>query len=535
MLMKQMNKSLIKALVSYLLPSLLFVLGIIHVFPFKIDDVYIIMRYASNLASGHGLVFNPTGQRVEGFTSLLFVLIEAILIKAGVQDVLYIVKYLCITAGLTTIIVLVQYGQVVLRMYSKLWYLPAFCALLLATSSPYIIWTTSGMETTLFSFLVFMAIIMYLLFLRNMYKDIYLPVIDFLFVLAVITRPEGLLFYLTTLLHNILIGYFRDIELIRRRVKGIVFGVTLTLIYISWKISYFGSIIPLTYLAKQKEIDLTTFAGGIQRFIEFSKINGNYIILSVIMIYLVISVMFKDWNPILYYLPLVFIGYVIYLFSLGFRTSMDDAYRFYVPVIPLMSLLLLEIICSICRMAYVQSVLPTIAFCLLLMIPLRFSDLNYAWSTDFNWGIFPYRISGRIVSEGLDRAHIALGIWLKDNAPQNSKIVLYDAGAIPFVSNLYTIDTWSLNDPTLVKLYRDLKVSKSDEERQAVYSKVNQYILSFEPDYIIQDSTGLLEDPMVRQRYTPLGIKFVYIDSYFCENNEKKICSYVIEPWVLHR
>lgn len=300
MLIKKTNAALVRNLVNYVLPLLLFVLGVIYVFPFKIDDAYITMRYASNLASGHGLVFNPTGPRVEGFTSLLLVLIEAILIKVGIQDVLYIIKYLGIIAGLMTIIALIRYGKAVLSsMYSKLWYLPAFCALLLATSSPYIIWTTSGMETTLFSLLVFLAIIMYLLFLRSLCKDIHLPIIDFLFVLAVITRPEGLLFYLTTLLHNILFGYFRDIELIRRRAKGIALGITLLLIYISWKISYFGSIIPLTYLAKQKEINLTTFAGGIQRFIEFSKINGNYLILLVFIICLIISIILKNWNPTL--------------------------------------------------------------------------------------------------------------------------------------------------------------------------------------------------------------------------------------------
>src|SRR5215207_3462307 len=38
------------------------------------DDAYISYRYAFNLIGGHGLVFNP-GERVEGYTNLLYVLL----------------------------------------------------------------------------------------------------------------------------------------------------------------------------------------------------------------------------------------------------------------------------------------------------------------------------------------------------------------------------------------------------------------------------------------------------------------------------
>ena len=33
------------------------------------DDAMIAMRYARNLADGYGLVWNPGGERVEGFTN----------------------------------------------------------------------------------------------------------------------------------------------------------------------------------------------------------------------------------------------------------------------------------------------------------------------------------------------------------------------------------------------------------------------------------------------------------------------------------
>ena len=42
-----------------------------------IDDANIFFIYASNLADGEGLVYNRGGERVEGFTSLLWMIICA--------------------------------------------------------------------------------------------------------------------------------------------------------------------------------------------------------------------------------------------------------------------------------------------------------------------------------------------------------------------------------------------------------------------------------------------------------------------------
>src|SRR5262245_29201172 len=52
-----------------------------------IDDAYISYRYARNLDLGQGLVFNP-GERVEGYSNLLYVLIIALgMPVVGVQHV----------------------------------------------------------------------------------------------------------------------------------------------------------------------------------------------------------------------------------------------------------------------------------------------------------------------------------------------------------------------------------------------------------------------------------------------------------------
>ena len=52
--------------------SLLLLLVHALFYKFLTDDAYISFRYAANLVDGHGLVFNPGFERVEGYTNFLW-------------------------------------------------------------------------------------------------------------------------------------------------------------------------------------------------------------------------------------------------------------------------------------------------------------------------------------------------------------------------------------------------------------------------------------------------------------------------------
>src|SRR5690348_12504444 len=49
------------------------------------DDAYITYRYAENLATGHGLVFNAATPPVEGYSNLLWILLLALLAQFGLS------------------------------------------------------------------------------------------------------------------------------------------------------------------------------------------------------------------------------------------------------------------------------------------------------------------------------------------------------------------------------------------------------------------------------------------------------------------
>jgi arabinofuranosyltransferase len=57
--------------------SLGFAVAYFRLWPFVIDDTFISLRYAKNLAAGHGLVYN-LGERVEGYTNFLWTVALAI-------------------------------------------------------------------------------------------------------------------------------------------------------------------------------------------------------------------------------------------------------------------------------------------------------------------------------------------------------------------------------------------------------------------------------------------------------------------------
>lgn len=68
-----------------------------------IDDANIFFRYARNLAHGHGLVWNPGGERVEGFSSPAWVLLLAAAVPLGVPIEAWArtLAALALAAGLT--------------------------------------------------------------------------------------------------------------------------------------------------------------------------------------------------------------------------------------------------------------------------------------------------------------------------------------------------------------------------------------------------------------------------------------------------
>ncbi|MBK7396910.1 MAG: hypothetical protein IPJ34_11560 [Myxococcales bacterium] len=123
--------------------------------PRVVDDLFISLRYAENLAHGRGLVFN-VGERVEGFSSPLWVLLQAVGLRLGVEGVLF-TKLL----GLGSLVAL---HFALHRFVRELFGVDGVLALLpnafLGFNSFFLAWSGLGLETPLVSALILASFVL---------------------------------------------------------------------------------------------------------------------------------------------------------------------------------------------------------------------------------------------------------------------------------------------------------------------------------------------------------------------------------------
>ena len=116
-----------------------------------VDDSYIFLRYAENLAIADGLVFN-IGEQVEGFTSPLWVLLLGSTAWIGL-DLVVVAKFLSAAFGFATIAILFFVCKTYLPIHRG--WLAVIPCWFLATTPAFVYWTWSAMDTALFTFLFF--------------------------------------------------------------------------------------------------------------------------------------------------------------------------------------------------------------------------------------------------------------------------------------------------------------------------------------------------------------------------------------------
>ena len=125
------------------------------------DDAYIPMTYARNLVEGHGIVFYPGGERVEGFTSPLWMFVLSIFafVKLSLPAAAF---YGGILFGAGTIILTSLIYRRVFQDQNQSALLPslwaALAGILLVADASFPAWSSSGMDTAIYSFCLLLMI-----------------------------------------------------------------------------------------------------------------------------------------------------------------------------------------------------------------------------------------------------------------------------------------------------------------------------------------------------------------------------------------
>ncbi len=198
------------------------------------DDAFISYRYARNLVEGHGLVYNP-GERVEGFTNLLWTLLVAAGMGLGV-DAPQAGRVLGRASGLLLLVLTTAYAAQGLPR-SRTW-LAGLAPWLLLSFTAFPRWSTSGMETPLFA-----AALVAGLWMQARGRMGWSTAAA---AVAVATRPEGAL--LALVVYAAPLAGARPLQARHLLWPGAFAAVLLGLT--AWRLAYYGDVVPNTFHAK---------------------------------------------------------------------------------------------------------------------------------------------------------------------------------------------------------------------------------------------------------------------------------------------
>jgi arabinofuranosyltransferase len=397
----------------------------LNVWNFTVDDSYISCRYAENLAEGRGLVFNP-GERVEGYSNFLWVVILGIFARMGFEPLLT-GKVVGLVFSAATLVLL---WETCVRLNNGRRN-PVTCVapLLCATSSVYATWSVGGLETPLFSFLLVFSFLLYL----HESGGSRFPKSGLFLALVALTRPEGALFALLLFgagrLLRIMDGQGlrpSSTECFRVAIFLSVFGA-----FLAWRVWYYGDILPNTVYAKTGG-GLNQVRSGIAYVSEFFWGSGILFLAFLPAIALRVC---KDRGDLLM-IAVLCLGYTGFIVATG--GDWMPQHRFFAPVLPWLLLLAQEGFRSLLAM-------PAIS---------KWSRLFVAAALVcfLTYQLFQSMAFQKDLRSEHDGEFFRAIEWLQKNAPPGATIALQAAGAIPYYTGLSTIDRMGLLDPHISRL-----------------------------------------------------------------------------------
>ena len=409
------------------------------------DDAYISYRYAQNLSLGYGLVFNP-GERVEGYSNLLFVLAAWLFLSAGVPPASLYLAITLLNLIFAIGLVLTFYKLAVTELDETK---ASLGALILSLSPVLWIWTSAGLEiplVVLLQILIWISVNSLEIRGSRFYAGIWIAAT----LLLCLTRADGFVFPAISL---VFLGFKSQ-----RRLFFIFLFVLLLIVGIltAWRLLYYGQLLPNTYYVKVSGPLEERFkiAAVLLAYIAVNQGFLGYFSTIVHSIYTVFRESYRKRQPLrskLGFETFASVLWIAYWFIIGGGTYLE---RFLVILIPLSIFSMLRLI----RHAKSIETRIVVAVFLLLQAGIILIDPRFDYSV-----------------EKYDR-WVNLGNYFKDSYP--GKVIAVDAvGKISFFSGLKTIDMLGLNDPHISKI--DPKYFSPGHNK-------------FDPDYILDQKPDLI-------------------------------------------
>lgn len=414
-----------------------------------VDDTYIHLQYARNLAEAGELSFNR-GDPVYGATSPLWVALLAVFQRAG-ADILVWCRILSWLFALGSIVLVYRITAALDGRGGA----PAAAALILACEAWFLRWTAVGMETSLAAFMVLVVVDRSLSAAVSARRSILLGLALFL---AALTRPEALL--LVPLASAVSLAARGT----RRRFAFLLVVLPLLAAWFALIHRHTGTYFPLTAGAKQGSVSLSPAIAA--RLLVAARIMGATIVLpcTACVAGVVAGVLAR--RSIAHYfcrsqsaretpaVPLM----LLWVAGLPLAYAVFDFQllsRYLVPVIPAAVILGVIAWRRLAADLFPRGAARTGALGLFAALVIIQSVFVYAKV------VVP---PTRQFSRSLETTIAGMGKWLAANSDESAVVATPDIGAIGYYSGRTILDLGGLVSPAINRMRREADVERIIEE-----------------------------------------------------------------------
>jgi arabinofuranosyltransferase len=464
--------------------------------PIVQDDAYICFRYASNFLSGEGLVYN-SGERVEGYTDFLWILLLIFFKKILGVDFLNTARFLGVVGGISIFFLIFMINR---RLEGRRPILIFGCvAILLLFNQSLSYWSVAGLETMAFASMA----------IASLLCEYWRPNLTGpLLIIATLLRPEGALVFFIIMLNRIIVKRRFPIQLFLTYLIPLI-------PYAIFKLIYYGSILPNPFYAKSG-LGIEYIISGLEYFWQFASTLGVFGLIFVPLI-LAAKRLWKRYSLLYLYVVI----YIIYIILIG--GDVLKVYRFTIPVVPIIYFLFVisldEILSSLLKNLSWHRILPS---CIMIMIVCIIGVSSFMLSRNH---IRAYRN----LELGLTEKMQFISRMLRKHMGPNFTVAASTIGVLGYELQGHKVtDMLGLTDSYIAKNPEIIPGLQSTWKERRFNSR---YLLQQQPDFIIFSTNDKPSAPAELALFLHSEFRNNYSPTGFLRDKQKDRWAFVYKRW----
>lgn len=416
-------------------------------FGFPLDDPWIHLTFARNLIEYGSFSYFKNEIVTSGSTSPIYTLLLSVLFLISKNE--YVISYV-LGIIFNVLTVLFIYKLVSLHSGSKS-LLTLSTVFLIALQPKLNLIAVSGMETSMFIFFIICTL--------YFYKTANKILLGIFLGLTIWCRPDGAVLWIAILVDYFFSNYSttktQTITKFERKdfLFALLVGAFLVALYFVFIYVLSGSILPNTYRAKieyyQHNLRENFLKNEVLNYFSSAELILIVVPFLVAVLIIIRDIIKQRYNQFFVYLLFLLCLIAAYYIKLPFAHRFG---RYLMPVIPfyiLISVYGFKEISEFILQKTKSYTLITLLFTLFLGGTTILSIIHLTKNAKEFAELCKYH----------NERHVAAGLWIKKNTPQNSIVAIHDIGAIGFYSERKIIDMVGLVTPELIDHLNDKNFS----------------------------------------------------------------------------